>query len=252
MNNERGQEHGMVNQQRNDEGLRELELFAGAGGGILGAHLLGHRTVCAVEYNAYARSVLLARQNDGTLPPFPVWDDVREFDGRPWRGIVDVVSGGFPCTDISSAGGGDGIDGEASGLWREQARIICEIRPKFARMENSPMLTARGLGRVLGDLAAMGYDTQWGCISGASVGANHVRDRIWIVAADANLPQRERGSLASRVHAQYANLGHTRWWKNPPELHRMDDGLAFGLDRLKAIGNGQIPRVAAGAFQLLS
>jgi DNA (cytosine-5)-methyltransferase 1 len=65
----------------------------------------------------------VARQNDGTFPPFPIWDDVRTFDGKPWRGVVDVVCGGFPCQDISAAGGGDGIDGERSGLWREMARI---------------------------------------------------------------------------------------------------------------------------------
>ena len=86
--------------------MNELALFAGAGGGILGGHLLGWRTVCAVEWEAYPASVLLARQNDGLLPPFPVWDDVQTFDGKPWKGIVDVISGGFPCQDISVAGGG--------------------------------------------------------------------------------------------------------------------------------------------------
>lgn len=85
--------------------MNELALFAGAGGGILGGHLLGWRTVCAVEWGKYPASVLLARQNDGILPAFPIWDDVQTFDGRPWRGIVDVVSGGFPCQDISAAGG---------------------------------------------------------------------------------------------------------------------------------------------------
>lgn len=89
-----------------DGGVNELALFAGAGGGILGGCLLGWRTVCAVEWEPYPASVLCARQNDKILPPFPVWDDVRSFDGRPWRGIVDVVSGGFPCQDISVAGGG--------------------------------------------------------------------------------------------------------------------------------------------------
>ena len=86
--------------------MNELALFAGAGGGILGGHLLGWRTVCAVEWEAYPASVLCARQNDGLLPSFPIWDDVQTFDGKPWRGIVDVVSGGFPCQDISVAGGG--------------------------------------------------------------------------------------------------------------------------------------------------
>ena len=84
--------------------MNELALFAGAGGGILGGQLLGWRTVCAVENDEYARGVLLARQNDGRFDPFPIWDDVRTFDGRPWRGSADVVSGGFPCQDISSAG----------------------------------------------------------------------------------------------------------------------------------------------------
>ena len=86
--------------------MNELALFAGAGGGILGGHLLGWRTICAVEWEAYPASVLVARQNDKILPPFPIWDDVQTFDGKPWRGIVDVVSGGFPCQDISAAGGG--------------------------------------------------------------------------------------------------------------------------------------------------
>ena len=86
--------------------MNELALFAGAGGGILGGKLLGWRTVCAVEWEAYPASVLCARQNDGFLPPFPVWDDVQTFDGKPWRGIVDVVSGRFPCQDLSAAGGG--------------------------------------------------------------------------------------------------------------------------------------------------
>ena len=168
--------------------MNELALFAGAGGGILGGKLLGWRTVCAVEWEPYPASVLCARQNDGLLPPFPIWDDIQTFDGKPWRGIVDVVSGGFPCTDISAAGKGAGIDGEQSGMWREMARIICEVRPKFAFVENSPMLTTRGLGTVLGDLASMGFDARWGVLGAADIGANHQRDRIWIVAKSNGKP----------------------------------------------------------------
>ena len=162
--------------------MNELALFAGAGGGILGGHLLGWRTVCAVEWEAYPASVLVARQNDKILPPFPIWDDVQTFDGKPWRGIVDVVSGGFPCQDISAAGGGAGITGARSSMWGHMARIIGEVRPRYAFVENSPMLTTRGLGTVLRDLATMGYDAEW-CVLGANdVGANHKRDRIWILA----------------------------------------------------------------------
>ena len=162
--------------------MNELALFAGAGGGILGGKILGWKTVCAVEHNPYAASVLIARQNDGLLAPFPIWDDVCTFDGRPWRGRIDVVSGGFPCQDISAAGKGAGIDGERSGLWSEFARIISEVQPRFAFVENSPMLTSRGLGDVLGDLAALGFDARWGVLAASAVGAPHRRERIWIAA----------------------------------------------------------------------
>jgi DNA (cytosine-5)-methyltransferase 1 len=172
--------------------MNELALFAGAGGGILGGKLLGWKTVCAVEINDYARRVLLSRQDDGCLDPFPIWDDVTTFDGRLWRGLVDVVSGGFPCQDISAAGKGAGLDGARSGLWSEFARIIREVEPRFVLVENSPMLTSRGLGRVLGDLAAMGYDASWGVLGAVDAGAPHKRERIWIVADSARVqPGRE-------------------------------------------------------------
>jgi len=162
--------------------VNELALFAGSGGGILGGAILGWRTVCAVEIDPYCRRVLMARQDDGILKPFPIWDDVQTFDGRPWRGIVDVVSGGFPCVDISSAGKGAGIDGDRSGLWREMARIVSKVRPPYVWVENSPMLVRRGLARVLGNLATMGYDARWGIVGADDAGAPHRRKRIWIFA----------------------------------------------------------------------
>ena len=173
--------------------MNELALFAGAGGGILGGLLLGWTTVCAVEINEYCRRVLLARQRDGCLPPFPIWDDVRTFDGKPWRGRVDVISGGFPCQDISCAGKGAGITGKRSGLWTEFSRIIGEIQPAFAFVENSPTLTSRGLGVVLEDLAEMGYDAAWGVVSAEDAiwlegpaPVSHLRARIWILATRAD------------------------------------------------------------------
>ena len=189
--------------------LRELALFAGAGGGILGGHILGWRTVCAVEFAAYPRSVLLARQRDGMLPHFPVWDDVRTFDGKPWRGHVDVVTGGFPCQDISVAGKGDGLDGERSGLWSEMARIIGEVQPRFAFVENSPMLTSRGLDRVLADLSTLGYDAVWGVVGADAAGAPHRRERIWILAYANNIRQHEQGRERSicREQSPHGKLG---------------------------------------------
>jgi len=168
------------------EQLNELALFAGAGGGILGGKLLGWRTVCAVEWDGYARDVLVARQNDGCLEAFPIWNDVQTFDGKPWRGIVDVVSGGFPCQDISAAGKGAGIEGERSGMWKHMARIIGEVRPQYAFVENSPMLVGRGLAVVLADLAEMGYDAKWRIVGAHHVSAPHRRDRIWLLGRNAN------------------------------------------------------------------
>jgi DNA (cytosine-5)-methyltransferase 1 len=226
--------------------MNELHLFAGAGGGILGGMLLGHTTVCAVEIEPYCREVLLQRQRDGILPRFPIWDDVTTFDGNPWRGKVDVVCGGFPCQDISSAGKGAGITGERSGLWGEMARIIGEIRPKYAFVENSPMLTLRGLDRVLGDLSEMGYDAPWGVVGACHVGAPHRRERIWILANSESIhaQRQHKGSWETQ-------FGRSSWWSIEPELGRVANGVADRVDRLKAIGNGQVPLVAATAFRIL-
>lgn len=239
--------------------MNELALFAGAGGGILAGHLLGWRTVCAVEQNEYAASVLAARQNDGTFAPFPIWDDVCTFDGKPWRGLVDVVSGGFPCQDISVAGKGAGIDGERSGLWREMARIIGEVQPRFVFVENSPMLIQRGLAVVLGDLAAMGYDAEWCCLSAQDVGATHIRDRVWIVANTSSQheqgKQQEQPYQEERKGQDKRQIGSCRHefgqWPSESGLGRVADGLANRSHRLKAIGNGQVPRVAAAAFSMM-
>ena len=201
--------------------MNELALFAGAGGGILGGKLLGWRTVCAVEWEPYPASVLVARQNDGLLPPFPIWDDVQTFDGNPWRGIVSVVSGGFPCQDISAAGKGAGIDGERSGMWKQMSRIICEVRPRFVFVENSPMLTTRGLGTVLGDLASMGFDAKWGVLGASEVGANHQRKRIWIVGTNVSNPlcNRLQGSRENRDHKGQIGLCGGMWSNEKQDLH---------------------------------
>jgi DNA (cytosine-5)-methyltransferase 1 len=266
--------------------MNELALFAGAGGGILGGHLLGWRTVCAVEWEPYPASVLCARQNDGFLPPFPIWDDVQTFDGKPWKGIVDVVSGGFPCQDISAAGKGAGIDGQRSGMWSHMARIIGEVDPTFAFIENSPMLRTRGLSVVINDLNSLGFDAKWGCVSASAIGANHKRDRMWIVGKSKRKGlERQRSQPRQQEVAQSrdsGSLAHTenkgdvwrdwqlgfveqehdspggqtdgsrQWWKAEPNVGRVADGVAARVDRLKAIGNGQVPLCAATAWRILS
>jgi DNA (cytosine-5)-methyltransferase 1 len=244
--------------------MNELALFAGAGGGILGGKLLGWRTVCAVEFAAYPRRVLLARQRDGMLEPFPIWDDVRTFDGKPWRGRVDVVSGGFPCQDISSAGKGAGISGERSGLWGEMARIISEVRPRFVFVENSPMLTIRGLGTVLGDLASMGFDAKWGVLGAGHLGAPHLRERCWVVGypmqrgcspkgiqPEQDL-QRGRAETFAGSGLRKINPSLRDGWKAEPAMGRVVDGMADGMDRIAALGNGQVPIVAATAWRILT
>jgi len=189
--------------------MNELHLFVGGGGGVLGGILCGNTCVCAVEIEHKPRAMLLQRQRDGILPQFPIWDDVCTFDGNPWRGKIDVVCGGFPCQDISSAGKGVGITGARSGLWKEFARIINEIRPRYALVENSPMLTVRGLGVVLGDLAEMGYNAKWGVLGADDAGAPHRRDRIWILATDPHGEQcgQERSESEGQLGAARSSDG---------------------------------------------
>ena len=277
--------------------LNTFHLFAGAGGGILGDLLLGHNPIGACEIEPYPRDVLLARQADGHLPDFPIWDDVATLDGNPWRGSVDVLCGGFPCQDISAAGKGAGITGERSGLWKEYARLIGEMRPRFVFAENSPLLRTRGLGVVLEDLAAMGYNARWGVLGAGAVGAPHKRDRIWVLAyteswgfkgsAVANKSSQgqqfaERDCCEKLADAMHQGLqgdqftggadaqGRQKsdgsatecsslWWHTDPAertpepaVGRVAHGVANRVDRLKAIGNGQVPQCAAVAFNIIS
>jgi DNA (cytosine-5)-methyltransferase 1 len=265
-------------------GLRELGLFAGAGGGLLASRLLGWRTVCAVEIDAHCQRVLAQRQRDGHLEPFPIWDDIRTFDGRPWSGAVDVVSGGFPCQDISSAGRGAGLSGDRSGLWFEMLRVIGEARPAYVFAENSPWLRTRGLDVVLSGLAGLGFDAAWGVLGAHHVGAPHKRDRMWIVAShpdrcrERGLPFHAEMAGAPSATGDAANTADARssprraselpltpgrsslersgaparadWWS----VHRfagVDDGVASRVERVRATGNGQVPRVAELAWLTL-
>jgi DNA (cytosine-5)-methyltransferase 1 len=170
-----------VGKASTEEALNVLELFAGSGGGIQAAGLLGHRVICAVERDPFCREVLMARQEDGTIPPFPIWDDARTFDGKPWRGTVDVVSGGFPCQPFSQAGK-QKAEQDDRNLWPDTVRIICEVRPRVVFLENVPGLVRLYLPRVLGDLAEAGYDSEWCVLGAGDIGAPHIRKRLWIMA----------------------------------------------------------------------
>lgn len=221
--------------------------------------LLGWRTRCAVEIDSGARQILLDRQRDGIIERFPIWDDIKTFDGKLWKGSIDIITGGFPCQDISVCGSGLGIDGKRSGLWVEMARIIREVRPKFVFVENSPAITFRGLGRVLGDLAKMGMDARWGVFRASSVGACHHRARFYMVAythgaklegVDVQKPlcinQKEsrRRQFARAIDAALPADDYAKMPRNP-------DDVARGMDGLEATGNGWVPIVAARAWNTL-
>ena len=260
--------------------LNTFHLFAGAGGGILADLLLEHNPIGACEIEQYPRNVLLARQRDGHLPSFPIWDNVSTLDGKPWRGTVDILCGGFPCQDISAAGKGAGITGARSGLWKEYARLIGEMRPRFVFAENSPLLRTRGLGVVLEDLAALGYNARWGVLGAGDVGAPHKRDRMWVLAYArcqgvhkyGQSPETIKvwgqqggirtdgvssGKVQKRQDLAYAT-DKGLWHTDPaegtaePVVGRVAHGVSNRVDRLKALGNGQVPSCAAVAFNILS
>jgi len=156
--------------------MKLLDLFSGIGGFSLGLERAGFRTVAFCEISPKCRHLLATH-----WPAVPCFDDVTTLTAEQ-VGPVDAICGGFPCQDISFAGKGAGLAGERSGLWREYARLVRELRPRYVIVENVAALLGRGLGDVLGDLAALGYDAWWDCIPASAVGAPHRRDRLWLVA----------------------------------------------------------------------
>ena len=167
--------------------MKTLDLFSGIGGFALAASWvwgddLDLQGFC--EIDSYCQKVL--KKN---FPDVPIYSDITELQPE-WFDDIDLLTGGFPCQDISAAGKGEGIEGERSGLWFEMLRLISGIRPRYALIENVPMLLHRGLGRVICDLASIGYDAEWQIISAADLGAPHLRKRIWIVAYPGHLRRR--------------------------------------------------------------
>lgn len=236
-------------------------LFAGIGGFDLGFERAGMRCVWQVEIDEWRRKFLAVR-----FPNSKQHDDVSTFTGEGFE-RPDVICGGFPCQDISQCGKGEGISGSRSGLWAEYARIIRTLRPRFVIVENVSALLVpeRGgrnvapMGRVLGDLAACGYDAEWDCLPASAFGAYHERDRVFIVAYPPRVDGRSHDLLEAggewRASLQSGRLSRmhvaTDCRKRPhqrlrrePELDRLVRRLPGALDRLSGIGDSVYPAVA--------
>ena len=230
--------------------LRLLSLFAGIGGFELGLERSGgFQTVAQCEIDPFCNKVLAKH-----WPEVKRYGDIRELtaDQLAADGIaVDAICGGFPCQDISVAGKGAGLAGERSGLWSEYARLIGELRPRVVFVENVAALLSRGMGTLLGDMAALGYNAEWHGIRACRVGLPHNRDRIWIVAHA--WEERAEGKFTkalSRVSAFQGceNVRRAEDFARRPDLSasglcRTYNGLSRGVDRVAALGNAVVPQI---------
>jgi len=168
--------------------MNGISLCAGIGGIDISLKIaLGdaYRTVCYVELNSFSASLLVARMEDSSLDRAPIWDDIGTFDGRRWRGKVDLISAGFPCPPFSTAGRRKGSEDDRW-LWPQIKRIVCEVAPEWVFLENVRGLLSchagREFGEILGDLASLGYDAEWDVFRARDVGATHLRGRVFILA----------------------------------------------------------------------
>jgi len=224
--------------------MNELALFAGAGGGLLGTQQLGLKTICAIELDWHCRCLLVKRQNERHLhESFPIWDDVCTFDGRPWRGRVDIVSGGFPCQAFSRAARGRNT---ADNLWPEMQRIVADVSPRYVFAEN---VSAKAIEDAASDLSKMDYKTNMLSLSAKDLGADHIRERYWLLAYTD-----DKSQLRSQINAKVAKFAEfcEGIWTNAPAESRMDDGLSSRMEQYAATGNGQVPAVAAAALWALA
>ena len=222
-------------------------LFAGIGGFDLGLERAGLTCRWQIEIDPFCRQVL-ARH----WPDVLRYADIRTLDGRALP-AVDLLCGGFPCQDLSFAGFGAGLAGSRSGLWRDYWRIIRDVRPHIVLVENVPALLIRGIDVVLGDLAGLGFDAEWACLSACSLGAAHPRQRLFVVAyanSEHGWP-RFRDSIAHAFRSlqiidgfESARARTRARLADPSALYRNADGVSFGLQRNRAIGNAVYPDVA--------
>ena len=261
--------------------MNGLDLFSGIGGIGLALKEFGIKTVAYCEQDRYAQSVLLSRMASNDIDRAPIWDDVASLRGAMLPKI-DIIFGGFPCQDISVAGNGKGLDGKRSGLFYEIIRLTKEIRPSFVFLENVPAIRTRGLEQVVKAFTEIGYDCRWTCISAASIGAPHKRER-WFLLAHANgselwnsneskrKSETEFGnhgtkeSLAdsvlsgleghrqksSRVKTQQHHACDDSWWEVEPDVGRVVNGIPMRMDRIRCLGNSVVPQQVKTAFEIL-
>ena len=232
--------------------MNVLDLFSGIGGFSLGLERAGFLTVAFCEIEPYARAVLRKH-----WPKVPCYADVRELtaarlaaDGVP---PPEVLCGGFPCQDVSNLGKRAGIDGERSGLFSHIVRIVRELKeagrpPLYVILENVSSLRSRGLDGVLRALAAVGYDAEWHCIPASAVGAEHDRDRVWIIAYPAG--SRVEGlwpegvEIACPLDRSLLSVrDRDGQWKTEPDVRRVADGIPSRVDRLRCLGNAVVPQI---------
>lgn len=228
--------------------LYGLDLFSGYGGITLGLSTWV-RPIAYCEIDPYARSILLSRMSQGALPIAPVWDDVQTLGRNDLPIRPNIIYGGFPCQDLSAAGLGAGLEGKRSGLFYEIARLTKELNPQFVFLENVTAIRTRGLSSVVGTLTEMGYDCRWTCISAASVGAPHKRERWFLLASNTN-----GAGLEGLVKSEQHTCKHgtkPKWFETEPNVGRMAYGVARRVDRIKALGNGVVPAQVEKAFKML-
>lgn len=235
-------------------------LFAGVGGFELGAKLQGIETAFSVEIGEFNQQILKKH-----FPNTEIYGDIREFNGSKYKGGVNVVSGGFPCQDISTSNtkGAQGISGERSGLWSEMFRVIREVRPKYVVIENSSALTFRGLEQVLCDLSEIGYDAEWQCISGYPFGLAHKRERIYIIAYPMPVGRGKNNgeySILRKVLQREASRqefipGVSQRYDGRSDFKSVrvvnDFSKRMDKDRVRAMGNAVIPVIASYIFKCI-
>ena len=248
--------------------MNELSLFSGAGGGLLGTKLLGWRSVGYVENNTYCQKILAQRIEDGFLDQAPIFGDIDEFiesgASKKYKGYVDVLTAGFPCQPFSVAGKKKGQDDERN-KWPQTIQCIRDVGCRIALLENVPGLLNSGyFPEILRSLAEAGFDARWTVLGADDVGAPHRRKRLWILADSENIRfsgslQRQDstdqgwGELAQVSIERGSSVNYSGQWPAEPQpICRVAHGVANRVDRLKALGNGQVPRVAATAWRILN